>query len=98
MASLPTNQTITANGDYDLTVNTGGEFIFTLKGTFGGATVALKTISSNGTVNTVASGSFTAETEQLFFAPSSTLRLTVSGASGSTSIEVTCIEREYNVN
>lgn len=86
MPALPNPPVITANGSYEVPVSTGQQYLFTLKGAFGGGTVTLSTRSNanNGTFDSVEGGAFTAPTEQTFIAPSGELRLTLSGASSST--------------
>lgn len=95
--SNPAIPLLTADGTTDVPVEAGKEYLFALKGTFDGATVALSTRSavSAGVYDTVIDGSFTAEAEQLFLAPSSEVRFTVSGAGGSTSIRAILVERKY---
>ena len=96
--NIPTPPVLTANDVYDVKANPGFEYLFALKGTFDGATVTLSTrddtVQDDQLFNTVADGSFTAETEQLFLAPSQILRLTVSAAGASTSIRVLMLPRK----
>jgi uncharacterized ParB-like nuclease family protein len=89
--SLPTPPLIIASGIYDIPVNAGAVYLFTLKGTFGGASVVLTT-KSNAVANgfdPVDDGTFTFATETNFRAPSGCARLTVTNASGTTAISVT---------
>lgn len=88
---------LTANGSTNIPVEAGKEYLFALKGTFDGATVTLTTRStvSAGVYDSAEGGAFTDETEQLFLAPSSELRLTVTDAGGSTSIRATLVARKY---
>lgn len=89
--------TLTANGSLDIPLERGAEYIFALKGPFGGATVTMTTQSpvTPSQQDSVDNGSFTAETEQLFLAPSNEVRLTVSGASGSPAIRASFVKRKY---
>jgi len=89
MAALPNPPLIVADGDYDIKVDVGHAYLLTLKGTWNGATVTLKTRNdATGGYDAVIDGAFTADTEQNFRAPTLILRLTVSGSGGSTSIAV----------
>jgi hypothetical protein len=88
---------LTANGSTNIPVEAGKEYLFALKGTFDGATVTMTTRSTvqAGVYDSVIGGAFTAETEQLFLAPSSELRLTVSAAGAGTSIAAILVGRKY---
>jgi hypothetical protein len=93
MSDLYRKNPITANGSYDLAVNMGDVYLFTLKGTFGGATVAMTILSNvdKSSFDSVTDGSWTAETEQTLIPSGSLVRLTVTNASGSTSIRTTFV-------
>lgn len=83
MSDLYRNNPITANGVYDVSVDSGNFYLFTLKGNFGGATVVM-TIQSNVNNNvfdSVDGGSWTAETEETLIPSGSVVRLTVTGGS-----------------
>lgn len=84
---------MTANGDYDITVKPGKPLLFTLKGVFGGATVVMTVESDivNDQFDSVTNGSWTAETEQTLIPSGTLVRLTVTNASGSTSIRTTFV-------
>ena len=90
MAALPNPPLLTANGDYDIKVAVGRAYLLTLNGTWGGATITMKVRNDavDGTFNNVIDGAFTADTEQDFRSPSQIVRLTVSDATGTTSIAV----------
>jgi hypothetical protein len=89
MADLPNPPLITADGDYDIKVDVGHAYLLVLKGTWNGATVTLKTRNdATGGYDAVTDGAFTADAEINFRPPTLILRLTVSGAGGSTSISV----------
>lgn len=76
------NFKITANGDTDIPVEIGKEYLFTLKGNFGGGTVTMTTRSDIEHVqfDAVIDGAWTAETEKVFAAPSKLVRLNMTGA------------------
>lgn len=100
MASLPDPAIITVNGDYDITVYPGLRHKFALKGDFGGATVTMKILDraltdDNGGAPVyvdVIGAVFTDVTEGTLEPTSRSVRLSVSGAGGSTEISVSCIE------
>jgi len=75
------------NGDYDIIVKPGKALLFTLKHTFGGATVTM-TVKSDivNEFDGVTGGSWTAHTEQTLIPSGSLVRLTVTNASGTTEI------------
>jgi hypothetical protein len=93
----PTIPLLTVNGTTDVSVEPGKEYLFALKGTFNGATVTLTTRSTvvNGAYDSAEGGTFTAEAEQLFLAPSKECRFTVSSAGAGTSIRASLVERKY---
>jgi hypothetical protein len=93
MAAIPNPPLITANGTYDIPVTKGQAHLFTLKGTFGGATFALTSLSNGvpGTFDTITDASWTAATETNIRPPSKLLRLSVTNASGTTAVSVTLI-------
>ena len=80
---------LTVDGDYEFDTRTGHEHLLTLKGTFDGATVTL-TAFNNATnaYTSVDGGSWTAESETRFIAPSGSIKLTVTHDGASTSIAV----------
>jgi hypothetical protein len=86
--NLNTNNPITANGDYDIIVKPGKALLFTLKHTFGGATVTMHVKSDivADAFDGVAGGSWTGHTEQTLIPSGSIVRLTVTNASGTTKI------------
>ena len=88
---LPTPATLTANGSYDIPGCTrGAEYLIALKGTFGGATVALHMpLGANNVFEQVEGGSWTAAVEDTAISAGTTNRLVVSGATGTTAIAVT---------
>lgn len=82
---------LTADGDYEINVIPGREHLLTLKDTFDGATVVMTAQNPaypTETFSAVDGGSWTATTEELFIPTGRQIRLTVSGAGGSTSIAV----------
>ena len=83
MSDLYRNNPIPSNGVYDISVDSGNFYLFTLKGNFGGATVVM-TIQSdvdNSVFDSVDSGSWTAQTEKTLIPSGSVIRLTVTGGS-----------------
>jgi hypothetical protein len=86
--NLNTNNPMTVNGDYDIIVKPGKALLFTLKHTFGGATVTMTVKSDivNNTFDAVHDGSWTTHTEQTLIPSGSLVRLTVTNASGTTEI------------
>jgi hypothetical protein len=88
---------LTANGTTDKSVEIGKEYTFKLKGNFDGATVTMTTRSlvNNGEYDSVEGGAFTDEAEQLFLADCKEIRLTVTGAGGSTAIRASFVKRKY---
>lgn len=95
MPALPNPAILTANGSYDIKLRAGFKYLLTLKGVFGGATVAITTKApsdqSGETFDTVTGGTWTAGTEQILISPSDLARLTVTNSSGTTSIRVVCL-------
>jgi hypothetical protein len=94
MPDLSATRPITSNGFYVVTVFPGAAYLFTLKGTFGGATVTLQSRSNVNTAEyeTINEGSWTATTEVNVRPPSDMLRLTVTGATGATSISANLVQ------
>jgi hypothetical protein len=89
MAALPNPAILTVDGDYDLSVIPGVAYLVIIKGTWNGATATLKTLNpATGAYDAVIDGAFTADTETTFRAPSNQLRITISGAGGSTDLSV----------
>jgi hypothetical protein len=88
---------LTDDGVTNIPVEAGKEYLFALKSNFDEATVTMTTRSTveAGVYDSVDGGEFTDETEQLFLAPSSELRLTVSGAGAGTSISAILVARKY---
>lgn len=83
MSDLYRKNPITANGVYDINVDSGNFYLFTLKGNFGGATVVM-TIQSNvdnSVFDSVDGGSWTTEVEKTLIPSGSVIRLTVTGGS-----------------
>lgn len=81
MSDLYRNNPIVANGVYDINVDSGNFYLFTLKGSFGGATVVM-TIQSdvdNSVFDSVDGGSWTAGAEKVLIPSGSVIRLTVTG-------------------
>lgn len=89
MASTSPFAILTANGDYEIETRTGHDHLITLKGVFGGATVTMTTYNNaTGGYTSVDGGAWTDEAEDRFVAPSGLMRLSVSGAGGSTAIAI----------
>lgn len=97
MSAFPSPPVLTEDGDFDMPTIPGVEYIFALKSEFDGATVTLTTRSGTDpeVFDSVEGGIFTDEAEQLFLAPSTSLRFTVSDAGASTAIRTTFLRREY---
>lgn len=94
MAEISPFSLITADGTYEIRVIPGREHLLTLADTFDGATVALSALNPaypTETYTAVTGGSWTAAVEETFIPAGSFVRLTVSGAGGSTSIAVNLI-------
>ena len=92
MANLPNPPLITDDGDFDLDVSAGREYLLTLKGTWDGATVTLAARDSGlGTYVAVEDGSWSANAEARLVPPSYGIRFALTGAGASTSISVTLI-------
>jgi hypothetical protein len=85
MSDLYRKNPITADGFYDMEVDSGNFYLFTLKGNFGGATVVMTIRSDvdNSVFDDVIGGSWTAETEKTLIPSGSVIRLTVSGGTSS---------------
>ena len=80
---------LTVDGDYEINTRFGREHLLTLKGTFDGATVTMTAYNdATGAFSTVDNGSWTAEAEVTFTAPSDRIRLAVTNDGASTSISV----------
>ena len=89
MANISPFSILTVDGAYDFETRQGHSHLLTLKGTFDGATVVMTTFNNaTGTYTSVDSGSWTAEAEIEFYAPSDQIRLTVTNDGASTSIAV----------
>lgn len=89
MANFIPPGTITTDGDYEINTRPGREHLLTLKGTWDGATITLYAYDdASSTYVAVIDGSFTANAEPRFIAPSSTIRLTMTNDGASTSITV----------
>ena len=93
MSAIPNPPLLIANGSYDVAVTAGLAHLLTLKGTFGGATVTLTTLSNGvpGTFDSVKDGAWTADAETNLRPPSGTIRLTVTNATGTTAISASII-------
>ena len=91
MTQLPINSILTENGAFEIReLDPGREHLLTLKNVFSGATVVLETFNTVlDKYTSVDDGSWTNEAEIRFIPTSNKASLTVSGASGSTSIGVT---------
>lgn len=93
MSALPNPPILTANGDYDFPTTLGAEHMLITTGDFDGATLTLKTrMDANNTFNAVSGGVWTAPFEADFRAPSIICRLSLSSATGSTSIKVAIVK------
>ncbi len=91
MADLPNPPLLTADGDFDVAVTAGREYLLTVKGTWDGATITLSAEDPGlDSFVAVADGSWTANAEARLVPPGR-LRFTVSTAGGSTSVSVTLI-------
>jgi len=89
MATTQPFAVLTTDGDYEFVTRQGHKHMLTLKGAFDGATVTLTTFNNaTGTYTSVDGGSWTAEAEETFNAPSALCRLAVSNDGASTSIAV----------
>ena len=89
MANFIPPGTITTDGNYEMNTRPGREHLLTLKGTWDGATLTLYTLDdASGSYVAVNSGSWTANAEPRFIAPSSSCRLTMTNDGASTSITV----------
>lgn len=92
MPDLPNPPLLAVDGDYEVTVEPGREYLLTLKGTWSGATITLTAYNQgSATFTAVDSGSWTANAEARLVAPSSTLRFTVTNDGPSTAVAVTLI-------
>jgi hypothetical protein len=75
------NNPITADGDYDCTVDPGRWYLFTARDDFGGGTITLKTKNpTDGLFYDVLNGSFTAAAEFDFKSDGGTVRVVLAGA------------------
>jgi len=84
---------ITIDGDYEINTRPGREHLLTLKGTWDSATVTMTAYNdATATYTSVDGGSWTADSETRFVAPSSTIRLAITNDGASTSIGVTLIQ------
>lgn len=93
MANFIPPGTITTDGDYEINTRPGREHLLTLKGTFDGATITMTAYNDAlGSYTSVDGGSWTAEAESRFIAPSGSIRLTMTNDGASTSIGVTLIQ------
>ena len=94
MANLIPPSIITTDGNYELNTRPAREHLLTLKGTWDGATVTMTTYNDAlGAYTAVDNGSWTANAEERFVAPSGTIRLALSNDGATTSIGVTLIQR-----
>lgn len=98
MASLPYPAVINANGDYDFRVDTGVTHMFSLSGSFEGATVTLKRLDDGFTGPNggdvfvdVLDGVFTEPVEYEMRPVSGKMRLTVTSFSEDSTISVACV-------
>ena len=83
---------LTLDGDYEFRTRVGVEHLLTLKGTFDGATVTLTAYNdATNDFTSVDGGSWTAEAEIRFIAPSDQIRLAITNDGASTSIAVNLI-------
>ena len=83
---------LTVDGNYEFRTRVGVEHLLTLKGTFDGATVTLTAFNdATSTFTSVDGGSWTAESETRFIAPSDQIRLAITNDGASTSIAVNLI-------
>lgn len=88
--TLTGNNPIEADGSYTAEVTAGKQYLLTLKGVFDGATVALQTWNDVlSDFSDVADGTWTAEAEIRFVAPSNKVLLVVTNDGASTAIGVT---------
>jgi hypothetical protein len=90
MADLPNPPVITTDGDYDVTVSAGREYLVTVAGTWNGATVTLYAYD-HGLEDFVAveDAAWTANAELRYVPRASRLRLTLTNDGASTSLSVT---------
>jgi hypothetical protein len=81
MANFIPPSTITADGSYEINTRFSREHLMTLKGSFGGGTLAM-TAYNDATSAYVAvdNGSWTAADEITFTAPSDKIKLTLAGS------------------
>jgi len=92
MANFIPPDNITTDGNYEINTRPGREHLLTLKGTWDGATVTMTTYNDvDGSYSSVTSGSWTADAEPRFIAPSGNIRLALSNDGASTNINVTLI-------
>jgi len=99
MANTSPFSLLTANGDYEFNTIAGREHLLTLKDTFASATVTLTALNPaypTETYSAVDGGSWTATAEETFIPTGHKIRLTVSGATGSTSIAVNLLPTRDN--
>ena len=93
MANFIPPGTITTDGDYELNTRPGREHLLTLKGTWDGATITMTAYNDAlGSYTSVDGGSWTADSETRFIAPSDNIRLTMTNDGASTSIGTTLIQ------
>ena len=89
---IPPGTITTPDADYEINTRPGREHLLTLKGTWGGATITMTTYNdADGSYSSVTSGSWTADAEPRFIAPSGNIRLSATSTSGTTDINVTLI-------
>ena len=95
MSNFIPPSTITANGSYEINTRPGREHLMTIKGTFGSGTVTMTAYDdASGTYVAVDNGTWTANAEPRFYAPSGSIRLTLTGATApSIGISVTPISK-----
>jgi hypothetical protein len=93
MANFIPPAIITTDGNYEINTRPGREHLLTLKGTWAGATVTMTAYNdATGTYTSVDSGSWTADAEVRFIAPSGNIRLAMTNDDATTSIGVTLIQ------
>lgn len=90
MANFIPPDIITAGGEYEINTRFSRNHLLTLKGEFDGQTVTMTTYDdATGSYSAVANGSWAAEAEFRFYAPSDKVRLSVDGGGTSPAIAVT---------
>lgn len=95
MANFIPPSIISADGSYEINTRPGREHLLTLKGSFGSGTVTMTAYDdATATYVAVDNGSWTTAAEPRFYAPSSSIRLTLAGSTGaSISVSLTPVAK-----